>query len=163
MYHCCKHRSSDDDEMLRAAAPTKIRSTSQFSSGYDVKPPQPPESEMLPYVIALPISPRANRGYNRNDNDSALISRALHFISRDAQRYPKQHPVLRFFTNPLVLSALLQRFLMVSVLEKNSQSSFHSAFTSKFTLCYTFIPIDFFFMCGRIFMNFYKIVPVSLD
>lgn len=72
----CKRRSSGGDEMLRAAAPTRIRSISQFSSGYDVKPPRPPESGMLPYVIALPISPRGNRGYKRNDNDAALISPA---------------------------------------------------------------------------------------
>jgi len=84
--YCCKHRSSVSDEMLHAAAPTKIRSISQFSSGYDVKPPWPPESGMLPYVIALPISPRANRGCKRNDNDAALISPACSLcfeISKD--------------------------------------------------------------------------------
>ncbi|EGI68568.1 hypothetical protein G5I_02762 [Acromyrmex echinatior] len=52
MYRC-KHRSSVGGEMLHAAAPTKIRSISQFSSGYDVKPPWPPESGMLPYNLVL--------------------------------------------------------------------------------------------------------------
>lgn len=56
--------------------PTKIKSIFQFSSGYDVKPPRPPESEIPPYVIALPILRRRNRGYNRNDNIANDLSLA---------------------------------------------------------------------------------------
>lgn len=106
MYRC-KRRSSGGDETLRAAAPTKIRSISQFSSGYDVKPPRPPESGMLLYVIALPISPRGNRSYTRNDNDAALISPACTLcfeIPRDIRSNTRYLFFFSIFTKSLDLS-----------------------------------------------------------
>lgn len=145
MYRC-KHRSSGD-EMLRAAAPTKIRSISQFSSGYDVKPPRPPESGMLLYVIALPILPRGNRSYKQNDNDAALISSACILCFGIPRDIRNNAPTFILFIKPFDLVAL-QRFLI----------DLQSIYAHRLTLC-LYVEIYFYvtrlrqsiFLCTEIY------------